>query len=232
VIVPRGHPVDGLRHHREGSAVLRLFSLPACCRHYPGGPVGSNCSGHHSPKESDGGGLPLCTAGSASANFVSGPARRSPVLLSHITACWLAEPSSDGPLSSKASVDSLPPRPFRLLPGGTINFPGGTHTRWRTAPSSRRTARDSYCGRRSGIAPAHDVARASSPVPDLCGRLAWTRTRCTRCAPLPLLKIWARSARCGRRGGSRRRDRWHEPRRLLMSMVPKQLRRLMWQAKH
>ena len=38
------------------------------------------------------------------------------------------------PFSSKASADSLPPRLFRLLPGGTTNFPGGTLTRWTTAP--------------------------------------------------------------------------------------------------
>ena len=39
-----------------------------------------------------------------------------------------------GPWTSEASADSLPPRPFRLLPGGATNFPGGTRTRWRTTP--------------------------------------------------------------------------------------------------
>jgi hypothetical protein len=37
-------------------------------------------------------------------------------------------------LTSEASADSLPPRLFRLLPGGTTNFPGGTITRWKTTP--------------------------------------------------------------------------------------------------
>jgi len=62
---------------RLGSA-YRLLSLPTCCRHYPGGPGGSNCSGaSDSPAESNGGGLPLEVAGSAAAMVVSGPARRS-----------------------------------------------------------------------------------------------------------------------------------------------------------
>ena len=62
-LVPRGPPVDGLRHHREGSPVLRLLSLPTCRRHYPGGPVGSYCSGHHSPLSPTATAFPLKSQG-------------------------------------------------------------------------------------------------------------------------------------------------------------------------
>ena len=51
-----------------------------------------------------------------------------------VTARLLAESPSCDPLSSKASADLLPPRLFRLLPGGTINLPDGTCTRWKTTP--------------------------------------------------------------------------------------------------
>jgi len=45
--------------------------------------------------------------------------------LFHIRMCAAV----NGPLTSKASVDSLPPRSFRLLPGGTQNLLDGTCTR-------------------------------------------------------------------------------------------------------
>jgi hypothetical protein len=87
-----------------------------------------------SPCETDGDGLPLEAAGSASAMVVSGPARRSPRPGGHHYGLPARRVVFNDPLTSKASADSLPPRLFRLLPGGTINFPGGTRTRWRTAP--------------------------------------------------------------------------------------------------
>ena len=51
-----------------------------------------------------------------------------------VTAHLLAESPDCDPDSSKASADSLPPRLFRLLPGGTNNLPDGTCTRWKTTP--------------------------------------------------------------------------------------------------
>ena len=51
-----------------------------------------------------------------------------------VTARLLAESPCCDPLTSEASADSLPPRLFRLLPGGTINLPGGTRTRWKPTP--------------------------------------------------------------------------------------------------
>ena len=72
----------------------------------------------------------LYPARSASATVVSRPARRS-LLLRPV--CSPDHPSMIR-LASEASADSLPPRLFRLLPGGTINLPSGTFTRRRTTP--------------------------------------------------------------------------------------------------
>ena len=85
--------------------------------------------------ECDGGGLPHGSAGSASTSGCFGACSAfTCAQRGIITACWLAESSTDDPFTSKASADSLPPRLFRLLPGGTSNFPGGTCTRWKTTP--------------------------------------------------------------------------------------------------
>ena len=45
----------------------------------------------------------------------------------HITACMLAK-SPSRPSTSEASAASLLPPLLRLLPGGAIQFPGGTRT--------------------------------------------------------------------------------------------------------
>ena len=76
----------------------------------------------------NGGGLPRVSGGSASALPFSRPAQRS--LL--VTAYALAESLTD-PFTSEASTDSLPPRPFRLLPAGT------TSAGWDSHPLGPRT---------------------------------------------------------------------------------------------
>jgi hypothetical protein len=55
----------------------------------------------------------------------------------HVTACTLAQ-SPLRPSTPEASAASLPPPLPRLLPGGTNQFPGGTHP-LRTSAFSRRT---------------------------------------------------------------------------------------------
>jgi hypothetical protein len=50
-----------------------------------------------------------------------------------ITACMIAK-SPKRPSTPKAPADSLPPLLLRLLPGGAIQFPGGTRTHCGPAP--------------------------------------------------------------------------------------------------
>src|SRR5579863_1346281 len=110
------------------------FSLQTCRRHYPGGPLAADCSGLLTALCSRGRRPSLYPARSASPvpELKERPARRSPTKDNP----WpLLRPvySPDHPsmirLTSEASADSLPPRLFRLLPGGTINLPSGTFTR-------------------------------------------------------------------------------------------------------
>ena len=81
-----------------------------CRRHYPGGTVGCAC---RSPSPTAAA-FPVSQAGRLPHCPYSRPARRS--LL--VTARTLAESLTD-PFTSEASVASLPPPPFRLLPAGT-----------------------------------------------------------------------------------------------------------------
>ena len=121
------------RRHRDGSPVLRLFScadmsspLPRWIRESPAVPpysgpgVGAQGSRRRPSPLHRGVGIHERCFGACSA-------------FTRVTTCLLAESPSD-PLTSEASADSLPPRLFRLLPGGTANFPGGSASRWKTAP--------------------------------------------------------------------------------------------------
>jgi hypothetical protein len=66
-------------------------------------------------------GLPQITVGSASALSVSRPAQRSLALQPADSPSRLMRPSTP-----EAPTALLPPPPLRLLPGGTIQFPGGS----------------------------------------------------------------------------------------------------------
>ena len=78
--------------------------------------------------------FPLCPRGRHPHGIVSRPARRS-VLLRPI--CLLSRLCD--PFTSEASADSLPPRLFRLLPGGTNNLPGRDFHPLENDTFSRRT---------------------------------------------------------------------------------------------
>ena len=97
------------------------------------------------------GGLPPWTAGSASASFVSRPARRSRSLRPACLLSRLQRPVDIGSFSR--FVTSFPARRdsdcYRVE---QPNFPGGTLTRWRTAP---------FHGARSVTVPA---ARLKGPI--------------------------------------------------------------------
>src|SRR5713226_5007582 len=80
-------------------------------------------------------GLPQITVGSAPALSVSRPAQRSLVLQPADSPSRLMRPS---PPEAPAAL--LPPPPLRLLPGGAIQFPGGSFTPLWTSAFSRRTA--------------------------------------------------------------------------------------------
>ena len=73
-------------------------------------------------------GLPCVTVRSAPAIIVSGPAQRS------LTLWPVRSPSRLATLYTKAPAASLPPPPFRLLPRGANQFPGGSCTRCSPAP--------------------------------------------------------------------------------------------------
>src|SRR6266852_2747554 len=79
-------------------------------------------------------GLPQITDGSAPALTVSRPAQRSLVLQPADSPSRLMRPSPP-----EASAALLPPPPLRLLPGGAIQFPGGSFTPLWTSAFSRRT---------------------------------------------------------------------------------------------
>src|SRR5260370_12300694 len=66
-------------------------------------------------------GLPQITVGSAPALTVSWPAQRSLTLQPADSPSRLMRPSTP-----EAPAALLPPPPLRLLPGGAIQFPGGS----------------------------------------------------------------------------------------------------------
>src|SRR5712691_8939778 len=66
-------------------------------------------------------GLPQITVGSAPALTVSRPAQRSLLLQPADSPSRLMRPSTP-----EAPAALLPPPPLRLLPGGAIQFPGGS----------------------------------------------------------------------------------------------------------
>jgi hypothetical protein len=74
-------------------------------------------------------GLPHITAGSAPASHFSRPAQRSLALQPADSPSRLMRPSTP-----KAPAALLPPPPLRLLPGGAIQFPGGSSSRCGPAP--------------------------------------------------------------------------------------------------
>src|SRR5713101_5638421 len=79
-------------------------------------------------------GLPQITDGSAPALSVSRPAQRSLVLQPADSPSRLMRP-----FPPEASAASLPPPLLRLLPGGAIQFPGGSFFPLWTNAFSRRT---------------------------------------------------------------------------------------------
>jgi hypothetical protein len=80
-------------------------------------------------------GLPQITDGSAPALTVSRPAQRSLTLQPADSPSRLMRPSTP-----EAPAALLPPPPLRLLPGGAIQFPGGSFVPLWTSAFSRRTA--------------------------------------------------------------------------------------------
>src|SRR5260370_28296261 len=79
-------------------------------------------------------GIPQITVGSAPALTVSRPAQRSLVLQPADSPSRLLRP-----FPPEASAASLPPPLLRLLPGGAIQFPGGSFFPLWTNAFSRRT---------------------------------------------------------------------------------------------
>src|SRR5260370_36565338 len=79
-------------------------------------------------------GIPQITVGSAPALTVSRPAQRSLVLQPADSPSRLMRPSPP-----EASAALLPPPLLRLLPGGAIQFPGGSFLAMWTNVFSRRT---------------------------------------------------------------------------------------------
>src|SRR5258707_11241713 len=105
--------------------------MPACRRHYPGRFDGTDSlvpfhrrrpSPHYS--------------WSAPASQVSRPAQRSRGLQPADLPSRLLRPSTP-----EAPAALLPPPPLRLLPGGAIQFPGGSFFPLWTSAFSRRTVR-------------------------------------------------------------------------------------------
>ena len=108
-------------------------------------------------------GLPQITDGSAPALSVSRPAQRSLVLQPADSPSRLMRP-----FPPEASAASLPPPLLRLLPGGAIQFPGGSFFPLWTNAFSRRTVNAwlrklsrllSQLGSRSWIASGLPVTR-------------------------------------------------------------------------
>ena len=106
------------------------------------------------------GGLPHFSGGSASALPVSGPARRS---LAFRPADSPSRPRR--PSTPKASTDSLPPPPLRLLPAGATSCRVGIAPteRRRLSRHTEKCGSDPWPGERSprypGAAPLHRVNR-------------------------------------------------------------------------
>jgi hypothetical protein len=98
--------------------------MPACRRHYPGRFDGADSLVLlHQRRPS-----PISRwVGSCINRFEACSA------FTHVTACMLAK-SPRRPSTSEAPTASFPPPPLRLLPGGAIQFPGGTFTRSEPAP--------------------------------------------------------------------------------------------------
>src|SRR5215831_20704854 len=91
--------------------------MSPCRRHYPGKTDGTDFAQHCSIDF----GLPQITVGSAPALSVSWPAQRSLTLRPTDSPSRLMRPSTP-----EAPTALLPPPPLRLLPGGAIQFPGGS----------------------------------------------------------------------------------------------------------
>ena len=127
--VPRGTRVGGCRH-RNGSPVLRRLPCRRAVATTPADPshrivrgfLTALCMRRRRPS------LIIREVGVREICFEACSA------FTRVTARLFAESPSCDPLTSKASADSLPPRLFRLLPGGTTNLPDGTFTRWKTTP--------------------------------------------------------------------------------------------------
>src|SRR5499427_10423018 len=99
--------------------------MSACRRHYPGRTEGTEFARYCSLDV----GLPQITVGSAPALSVSWPAQRSLALRPTDSPSRLMRPSTP-----EAPAALLPPPPLRLLPGGAIQFPGGSPSRCGPAP--------------------------------------------------------------------------------------------------
>src|SRR5713101_3924008 len=91
--------------------------MSACRRHYPGSDRWNGFA-HYCSIDF---GLPQITVGSAPALSVSWPAQRSLTLRPTDSPSRLMRPSTP-----EAPAALLPPPPLRLLPGGAIQFPGGS----------------------------------------------------------------------------------------------------------
>jgi len=178
------------RHHLNGSPVLRLSSLQACRRYYPGGPAEPRLFRPILAQAGGfgfrGGGLPPCTTGSASTTFVSRLAQRSLALR---PACSLSRFCD--PLASEASADSLPPQLFRLLPGGTTQLPGRDSHPLENNAFARRTVRDTFGETRLALwcrLPACDAGRLEA-----CTTISLHPGGRRKChAPAAASPIWSR----------------------------------------
>ena len=133
-----GFQLVTLGHRRDGSPVLRLFSLQTCRRRYPGGPVKPlGCSALFSPRRGGlglhGGGLPSWTARSASASFVSRPARRSLLLRPACLLSRLERPVDIESFSRFVASSSVPTATGRNNPTSRAGLPPAGEQRLSTA---------------------------------------------------------------------------------------------------
>jgi len=117
-------PVDPDSDHRAGFPVLRLVS--------------SACMPSPLPRQ-----VQWSLFARSSPSSAAFPVKKSGRLLQLLFRGLLSVHSRYGlharrvakrPSTSKAPAASLPPLPFRLLPGGANQFPGGSRTRWSPAP--------------------------------------------------------------------------------------------------
>ena len=122
--VSRELPVDPRLRSPLGLPVLRLVSLRACCRHYPGRiDRAYSLVFLHRRRPS----LYVRQVGSCIGRFGACSA------FTYVTAGTFAK-SPLRPFPSKASAASSPLPLLRLLPGGANQLPGGTCTRCRPSP--------------------------------------------------------------------------------------------------